>query len=253
MNQKNSVSVIIIAKNESSRLEECIKHVSWVDEIIVVDNASTDDTAQIAKKLHATVIEKSGINFSLLRDYGAKVATSTWLLYIDADEVVTKILQEEICEKINGSIPAYFISRTNIYLGKIWPMKDKMVRLIRKDALISWQGKLHEHPIIQGIIGDCRESLIHTTHRTLSEMVYKTNEWSDIEADLRFQMNHPVMSWWRFLRVMVTAFYDTFFKQQGWKAGTVGWVESIYQAFSMFITYAKLWELQQKKHEKYSL
>ncbi|MFH0749581.1 MAG: glycosyltransferase family 2 protein [Candidatus Gottesmanbacteria bacterium] len=247
MNQKNKISVIILAKNESLHISGCIEHVAWADEVLVVDNGSTDETIAIAKKLHAHVIELSGVNFSALREAGAKVANGSWLLYIDVDEIVPKELQKEIEEKMNGSISAYYIHRTNYYLGQEWPTKDKMVRLIKKDALISWQGKLHEHPIIQGTIGDCKESLIHHTHRTLSEMVEKTNEWSEIEAELRMHAKHPRMSWWRFLRVMVTAFNDSFFKQQGWRAGTAGWVESIYQAFSMFITYAKLWERQQNK------
>ncbi len=247
MNQKNKCSVIIIAKNEAARLAECIRHVAWADEVIVVDNGSTDDTIAIAKKEHAIVIESAQNDFSGLREVGAKATTGNWLLYIDADELVTKELRKEIEEKMNESIPAYYIPRTNFYLGAKWPTKDKMVRLMRKDAFVSWQGKLHEHAVIQGIIGDCKEPLIHNTHRTLSEMVEKTNEWSDIEADLRMNAHHPRMSWWRFLRVMMTAFNDSFFKQQGWRAGTAGWVESIYQAFSMFITYAKLWEKQQKE------
>jgi len=248
MNQKNMCSAIIIAKNEESRIAVCIEHVRFADEIIVVDNGSTDTTASIARSLHATVITKSGKDFSALRAIGAKQATGDWLLYIDADELVTPELQKEILEKIrNGSAAAYYITRENYYLGYRWPTKDKMIRLIKKSALVSWQGSLHEHAEIVGTIKTLSASLVHQTHRTLSEMVEKTNEWSEIEANLRFTSGHPTMVWWRFIRVMLTAFADSFWRQQGWRAGTVGWIESIYQAFSMFITYAKLWEKQQNK------
>ena len=77
-------------------------------------------------------------------------------------------------------------------------------------------------------------------------MLNKTIEWSETEANLRFSNNHPKMSWWRFPRVMFSAFFNSYLKQGGYKAGTVGIIESIYQAFSIFITYAKLWEKQQK-------
>lgn len=248
MSQKNSISVVIIAKNEAERIQECINTVAWADEIIVVDNGSRDSTAEIAKRMKARVFEKAGMDFSALRDYGASVASCDWLLYIDADERVTQKLQEEILRNVQKTITAaFFISRKNFYLGHIWPTKDKMIRLIKKDCLISWQGQVHEHPDIQGTVEACREPLVHDTHRTISEMVEKTNQWSEIEADLRIRAHHPPVVWWRFLRVMCTAFNETFVKQQGWKAGTVGWVESIYQAFSIFITYAKVWERQQKK------
>lgn len=250
MNQKDKISVIIIAKNEAVRIKECIEQFSWACEVIVIDNGSTDTTADIAKKCNAIVVSHPGKNFSDLRDIGATYAKGTWLLYIDADEKISPEFHKEIIGKISGIPVAYFVFRRNYYLGSLWPTKDKMIRLIRKDALKSWQGPLHEHPDIKGTIGYIDEPLTHITHRTLSEMVEKTNEWSEIEADLRFSKHHPKLSWWRFLRVMVTAFYDSFVKQQGWKVGTVGWVESIYQAFSMFITYAKLWERQQQSNEK---
>ncbi len=81
-------------------------------------------------------------------------------------------------------------------------------------------------------------------------MVNKTNTWSDTEAKLRLEAKHPQITWWRFPRVMTTAFVDSFFRQKGYKAGTAGIIESIYQSFSMFITYAKLWEMQEEKKKK---
>ena len=75
-------------------------------------------------------------------------------------------------------------------------------------------------------------------------------QWSTIEAELRFKARHPKMTWWRFPRVMFTAFYDSYIKQKGYKVGAVGIMESMYQAFSIFITYAKLWELQNKNDNK---
>jgi glycosyltransferase involved in cell wall biosynthesis len=247
MSQKDLISVIILAKNEEERIAECIKSVHWAHEVLVVDNGSTDDTIAIAKTLRSKVIERLGTNFSELREYGAKETGGTWLLYLDADERITEKLKIEILKQVqNDKYAGYYISRRNFYLGREWPARDKMVRLIKKDALISWSGKLHEHPQIQGIIGELKEPLIHLTHRTLFEMVEKTNDWSDIEADLRIKANHPRMAAWRFIRVMVSAFWRSYIKEGGWKSGVVGWIESIYQSFSMFITYAKLWERQNR-------
>ena len=75
-------------------------------------------------------------------------------------------------------------------------------------------------------------------------MIEKTSQWSKIEADLLYQANHPPVTWWRILRVMLTEFWLRGVKNQGWRDGTVGWIEIIFQMFSRFITYARLWELQ---------
>jgi len=77
-------------------------------------------------------------------------------------------------------------------------------------------------------------------------MVAKTNEWSVVEARLRLDAHHPPVVWWRLVRVMITGFWESFVRNGGWRAGTVGFIESIYQGYSMFITYAKLWEMQVK-------
>jgi glycosyltransferase involved in cell wall biosynthesis len=251
MNRKTFLSAIVLAKNEEARIEGCLKGVSWADEIIVIDSGSTDRTLAIAKKYNAKIIVHVTDNFSLLRTIGAKKATGKWLLYVDADERVTDDLRKEIMEVTKaGARQAYVIPRLNYYLGVAWPYKDGMVRLIAKRALVGWTGILHEHAEVRGKTGTLTNYFVHNTHRTLSEMVEKTNIWSEHEAELRFHARHPGISWWRILRVMATSFWDSFIRQGGWRAGTVGWIESIYQAFSIFITYAKLWELQQKKYEK---
>ena len=257
--KKIFISAIVITKNESPRIVRCLKSLSFVDELIVIDNGSTDDTVSLATKQGAHVIDKSGADFAALRNVGCDMAAGKWILYIDADETVTDGLRTEIENTIHNKneekdinpdasdlFPnAYYICRRNFYLGKEWPTRDKMVRLIKKESLKKWEGILHEHPVIDGNISELHEPLIHDTHRTIAEMTEKTNEWSVREAQLRFDAHHPTISWWRLLRVMITAFWDSFVRQQGWKAGTVGWIESLFQAFSMFITYAKLWELQQ--------
>lgn len=254
------ISAIVITKNESPRIIRCLQSLSFADERIVIDNGSTDDTVSRALEEGARVIRKSDPDFSALRNFGRDEAKGEWLLYIDADETVTDRLRTEILNTIHNRneekdintdasdlFPnAYYITRRNFYLGKEWPIRDRMVRLIKKASLNQWEGILHEHPVSDGNVSELKEPLIHDTHRTIGEMTEKTNEWSMREAQLRFDAHHPRISWWRLLRVMVTAFWDSFIRQQGWKAGTVGWIESLFQAFSMFITYAKLWEMQQK-------
>lgn len=248
---KPVISAIIIAKNEEKRIERCLRTLSWVDEIIFVDNGSEDQTVNIAKKYNAKVAVREGIDFQALRNTGRMLAKGEWLLYIDADEEVPDELQKEIKSTIStfdekSSSHGYYIRRRNFYLGAEWPVCDEMQRLFYAKSLTRWEGKLHETAVIKGFFGKLEVPLIHTTHRTLEEMVKKTNEWSEIEAQLRYEAKHPHVSWWRLFRVIITGFTRSFFCLGGWRAGTRGWIESIYQGFSMFITYAKLWEKQVK-------
>ncbi len=243
-----SISAIIITRNEEQNLGECIKTLDFADEIVVVDNDSADNTVSLAKVSGAKIFQISGLDFSYLRNIGKEKATSDWLFYIDADERVSPNLAKEIknAVKTDTKNGAFSILRKNFFLGCPSPKLERMNRLIKKESLIGWQGSLHETPIITGDIGNLSSYLLHYTHRDLTSMVNKTNEWSDVEAQLLYKSNHPQMSWWRFFRIMITAFIKSYFKDKGYRMGTVGVVESIYQAFSNFITYAKLWEKQNK-------
>lgn len=245
---RTKLSAIIIAKNEEARIVDCLEHLAFADERIVVDNGSADRTIEIARTQGAIVITAEGKDFATVRELGLRAATGTWVLYIDADEEVGEHLQKEIKNVTCNMEPsAYFIKRDTYYLGHHWPYKDKVERLFAKSALKGWHGKLHETPVYTGNAGVLQYPLVHRTHRTLEDMLEKTNDWSEVEAKLRFDAHHPPVVWWRLLRVMFTGFARSYIDQRGFRAGTVGWIESIYQAFSMFITYAKLWELQQDK------
>lgn len=245
------LSVIIIAKDAEDRIADAIASVDFADEVIVVDNNSTDRTVEIATYLKANILSNNGSDFSKLRNLGLQKAVGDYLLYIDTDEQVSKELRESIDVAIKNkelTLSAYKIKRKNFYLGNHeWPNIEKIERLFRKDVLKGWKGTLHESPIVNGKVGELEGFLLHHTHRDLTSMLAKTIEWSKVEAELRFKSGHPTMTWWRFFRVMITAFFDSYVKQSGWKVGTVGLIESMYQSFSMFITYGRLWEMQQKE------
>jgi glycosyltransferase involved in cell wall biosynthesis len=252
----SKISTVIIARNEEKMIEDALDSVSFCDEIIVIDNNSTDNTKKIAEKKNAKVYDVNSNDFSFLRNYGLEKSSSEWILYLDSDERVSEQLQSSIKKVVsNGSeYSAFFLKRKNYYFGKNeWPQIEKLERLFKKQNLKKWKGQLHESPIIEGSIGELDGYIFHFTHRDLDSMLNKTIEWSSTEALLRYNSGHPQMTWWRFPRVMITAFLSSYIKQQGFRAGAVGLMESVYQAFSIFITYAKLWELQHNaklKNEK---
>lgn len=242
------ISTIILTKNSEELIKDCLESLRWVDEIVIVDDSSKDKTLEIAKKAGCRVFTFSG-DFSAKRNFGAEKARGEWLLYVDVDERVTPLLRKEILSALESpSFSAYIVPRRNIFLGKKmrwggwWP--DYVLRLIKKDSLVGWEGELHEQPKVEGGVGKLKEPLTHISHRSLTEMVDKTNEWSEIEAKLLFRAHHPKMTWWRFLSVGTREVWFRGIKKLGFLDGTVGIIEIIYQAFSRMITYAKLWEMQ---------
>src|SRR5665811_49113 len=248
----SKLSTIIIAKNAENLLADCLDSISFSDEIILIDSGSTDRTKEVAERFKAKVYELKTDDFSEIRNLGLEKAEGELIFYIDVDERVDSILEKEIInlklKNIKDIQDSFFVQRKNYYLGSYeWPKTEKILRLFKKDKLKGWKGKLHESPIVEGENSTLNGFLLHFTHRDLSSMLNKTIKWSKTEAELRFNTNHPKMTWWRFPRVMTTAFFDYYIKQGGYKVGTAGFIESIYQAFSIFITYARLWELQQKK------
>lgn len=241
------ISAIIISKNEEDQIKECIDSLNFVDEIVVIDNYSEDNTVQIAKQSGARVYELQGADFSYLRNFAKEKAKNQWLIYVDADERVSPELAKEILNTIDeNSYGAYKLKRVNYFLGQVWVRHEEMIRLIRKENLVGWQGALHETAIVSGTVGILENSLLHFTHRDITEMVEKTNQWSAIESQLMFKNNHPKMSALRFLKIILSTFWKNYLNNEGYKAGQAGMIESIYQAFSSFITYAKLWEKQNK-------
>ena len=227
-----STIVLVGGSYDKTLLKKCLDSLSWADEIIKVETENIPGS------------------FSEWRNYGAQKATGDWLFYVDSDEEVSKELREEIeIELEKERFCAYAIPRKNILLGK--EMKhggwkpDYVLRLIKKEALIKWEGELHEQPKIKGEIGKLKQALIHTSHRTLTEMVEKTNKWSEIEAELLFKSGHPKMNLFRFCSAGFKEFWYRGIRKLGFLDGTIGVIEVFYQTYSRLITYAKLWEKQQ--------
>jgi len=253
---KNNISAIVITKNEEEKIDECLESLSWVDEILVIDTGSDDKTIEIATKKKAIVVSYSKGGFSDWRNEGAKEARGDWILYVDADERVTPLLRKEILRTIKNSadIALYAIPRRNIILGKEmkhggwWP--DYVKRLMKKEAFVKWEGDLHENPIVKGKLGHLKNPFVHIKHAKLSEMVEKTNKWSEIEAKLLFKSGHPKMAGWRFFRIMATELWYRLIRLKGFLDGTEGVVYAIYQMWSKFVTYGKLWEMQLEKKKK---
>lgn len=246
------LSVIVIAKNEEARIKACLESVKWADEIIIVDNGSTDKTLAIAESYTNKIFKVDLQDFAEVRNLAMQKASGDWVLFVDADERVLKPLKDELEVMISlADFSAYALSRRNVIFGKevkygpFWP--DWVIRLLKKSDFTAWVGKVHEYPTFKGKLGYSKNSLLHLTHRNIDQIVLKSLDWSKIDAKLRLEANHPKMSGWRFLRIFLTEIINQGILRKGFFNGSIGIMDSLLQAFSMYMTYVKLWELQQSK------
>lgn len=245
------LSVVILAKDEEKVIKDCLESVKWADEVIVLNGGSTDRTIEIAKKAGARIVEQKGDNYAAWRNQGREEAKGKWLLYVDADERITPRLRKEIQGAIRGKQhTAFAIPRRNFLLGKElhwggwWP--DYVKRLFKKEKLKRWKGRLHEEPVFEGKLGHLKEPMIHIQPDSIEPMLEKSIKWSKIEAELLYEAGHPPATWWRILRMGMTTLFERLIRKQGFRDGTEGWIESIYQAFHTMIIYMQLWEMQQR-------
>lgn len=244
------LSVIVITKNEEERIVACLESIKWADEIIILDNGSEDKTLDLAKKYTNKIFKFENNDYAAFRNKALEKASGDWVLYIDPDERVLSDLKSEIEDLIKkNDYSAYAISRRNIIFGKavrygpFWP--DWVIRLLKKDDFETWVGKIHEYPKFRGKLGYTKNSILHLTHRDLDQIVLKSLNWSKIDAKLRIGANHPKMTGLRFLRILFSELFNQGIKRGGFFGGTIGVIDSILQTFSMFMTYVRLWQLQQ--------
>lgn len=249
------ISALILAKDEEEMIKDCIKQLTFVDEIILLDQNSTDKTVEIVKKLGARVIETKSEQFDLSRNLLKDNAKYEWLLYVDADER----FQEETITEIKKLVSenkycTYYFPRQNYILGKWlkyggwWP--DYVPRLFRKKDLMGWDGEVHESPKINGSFGYAKNPIKHLTARSISKMLDKSAKWAKIEANLYAKSNVPKVTKVKVIKAMLAEFTRRYILKLGLLDGTIGLVQAIFQSLhkAMILTY--LWEIQNKTEEK---
>jgi glycosyltransferase involved in cell wall biosynthesis len=210
-----TLTAAVIARDEETTIEECLASVAFAHErLVLVDAATRDRTREVAQALGARVEERAFDNFAAQRDAALRLATSDWILFVDADERVTAPLRDEVRRTIElpGNCRGYWIPRHNYLMGRVvrhagW-FPDYQLRLLKKDAAhFDPQRVVHELAIVDGPVGHLREALVHVNYRTLREFVHKQERYCPLEAErwlatfgrprTRALIGQPVREFWR--------------------------------------------------------
>jgi glycosyltransferase involved in cell wall biosynthesis len=253
MEQKKKLSVVVITKNEGSRLSDCLKSVDWADEIIVVDDQSTDDTIQVARAHGAKVFERKMDIEGKHRNYAYGLATHPWVFSLDADERVTPELKQEIIEILekNHDCNGYTVPRRN-FMGNVWVRWGGMypsaqLRLFRKGQFrYDEQAEVHPQAYMSDPRGALKSDILHYTYRDYTDAIAKLDRQTDLEAKKWFRENRRV-GVFSIIRKMIDRFWRAYISKKGYKDGVIGLFLAVNSGMYQFLSYAKYWELKKVK------
>ena len=249
-----TLSAVILTKNEKENIKDCLGSVEFADEVIIVDDNSTDSTRKIAKKLGARVfVRDMDKDFAKQSNFGMSKASGDWILFIDADERVPKALALEIskiksqtAKKYNG----YFIKRKDFFFGKELKHGEagsvKLLRFVKKGAG-EWRRRVHPYFEIAGKTSSLKNPILHYPHRNLRKFVSSINRWSSWHA-LANKEEGKESSVLKIVFWPLGKFLNNYFLKLGFLDRIRGFVHAFMMSFHSYLAWSKLWFLQKEKH-----
>ena len=255
---QQALSVAIITKNEEANLPRTLASVQFADEIVVLDSASTDRTAEIARAAHARVYDEPWKGFAGSKNSAIAKCTGTWILSLDADEELTPELQTQIRILLPSNPPsdAYYLRRRNLFLGRwikhggFYP--DPKLRLFRRKAAnFTSPPQFEERPVHETIAFDGEAStldfdIIHHAYPTLETYIEHMDRYSTLGSGLLINSGHvsrslPAFFFNVFLVPQLTFVWNYIFRL-GFLDGREGLLLHYYHAVYTSWKYAKAWQ-----------
>ncbi|OGD86720.1 hypothetical protein A2Z23_02525 [Candidatus Curtissbacteria bacterium RBG_16_39_7] len=252
------ISAVINTLNEERNIEGCLRSLrQLVDEIVVCDDGSRDNTVEIAKKFQAKVYYHQSQGFvEAARNFALQKASGDWVLVVDADEEIPLALAQKLKEATKKRLDFVSIPRKNIIFRKWikhsgwWP--DYNVRFFKKGK-VTWSGKIHEDPKTKGkgfkLQANEDLAIIHHNYNSIGQYLNRLANYTEIEAKDLVKEGYK-FDWRDLISKPVSEFLSRFFAREGYKDGLHGLALAILQSFSCFVTYIKVWEKEGFKEQE---
>lgn len=257
-----SLSACIITKNEEVKLPVCLKSIHWIDEVIVVDDFSTDSTPQICKQYkNVRFFQHAFDGFGFQKQRSVSYATYDWILNIDADEEATVELKDEIIRIVEGQLDldGYTIRRANHCFGKIYiDGYPGALRLFRKSKGTFSNDFVHEHVQIVGTVGQIESCLNHRSagfesyRNYLKRYVIKYANLAAYDYYQRGKRITPVNVLWKIGCIPCLVFIRELLVKSKWRQGFNGFFLSTCNAIMYLVAYVRLIRVQREKRNVFS-
>ncbi len=245
---KNKISCVIVTKNEQANICRCLQSVQWMDEILVLDSGSVDETVKICKEFGCKVVETEWMGFGKTKRFAVEQAKYDWIFSIDADEEMTTELRETLQQLLQTANPAagYYIKRRSFYLGKRirfsgWN-RDYPLRFFNRKFGNFNEKEVHESVRIAAPKKNIEDCLLHYTYPTIESHIQKIDLYSTLGAQQLLAKGKQASVFTAVMRGKVK-FLKIYILQAGFLDGLEGLVLALISAFGVYLKYLKLWEL----------
>lgn len=243
------ITAVVITKNERNNIEKCLKSLLWCDEVLVIDDYSTDKTRSLALKLGTKVYTRAlNNNFAAQRNYGLEKAKNNWVLFIDADEITSKELKKEISSSLKQNHSGYLIKRIDYWKGKKLTHGETgntyILRLAKKNSG-TWKRSVHEYWDIKGSVAKLNHPIIHYPHKSVSDFISGIEMYSTIHAqEIYSECKRSNM--FQLIFRPIGKFMNNYIVRKGFLDGTPGLIVAIVMSYHTYLSWSKLWILQTK-------
>lgn len=245
---KLPISLVVVTLNEELHIERCLRSAPFVNDIVVVDSFSTDRTAELAEQNGARVFKEKWKGYGPTKAFATAQARNSWILSLDADEALSPELADEIMNKFPNLDPeaGYLVPRKSYHLGRWinfggW-YPDYQLRLFNKDKSQWNSAALHEKVEVKKE-AKLRHDVLHYVFDDLSDQVITNDKYSTLGAK-HLKESGKKFSYLKLIFKPFIKFVETYIFKRGFLDGMPGFIISIGAAYSMFLKFAKLWELE---------
>lgn len=253
--QKIPVTVVVITKNEADNIADCLKSVAWADEIVVVDDNSSDDTGAIARKYTEKVFTRKMDIEGAHRNYAYSLAKNNWVLSLDADERASTELETELKGLFEqGPKDKAYTIPIKTYIGKRWIRYGgwypaPKVRLFEKKSFKYEEAEVHPRVFIDGSCGHLKSDIVHYSYRDYHDFFVSINNQTTLEAKKWFKEKRDV-NFIKMYRKGLSRFLKAYVQKAGYKDGLLGFFISWAGALYQFMSYVKYKEMLENAGKK---
>lgn len=245
--ESRELTAVVLTLNEADHVAQCVKSLSWADRVVVFDAFSDDETAALARKAGAQVMQKAFENFAQQRNAALEAVDTDWVFFVDADERGTGDLGHEVRHVIDNRPEAgWYVPRLNYIFGRLtrgagW-YPDYQLRLFRQGK-VRYERPVHEVAVVDGPIGYLENTLLHYNYRDVAHFHEKQRSYTEYDARILHEQGirpkvytpytQPLRHfWWRFITL------------EGYRDGLHGLRLSLYLAYYEWLKYRKLLRLR---------